>query len=122
MSKLLEAIETCGENDLALLDAQIAEVEKRLEALRLARKIVDAKLNGRQEKKPGKPRGITGGVDDRRVKAARYLAHAGKASLDALATACSVSLSCMIYTLKHDWFQKAGSDYSLTAEGKAATQ
>jgi hypothetical protein len=51
--QIIELLDKCGGQDLAQLDATIADVQKTLDGLLAVRRVIDAKVNGRPRLKRG---------------------------------------------------------------------
>ena len=143
---LIDAIEGATEEELQALRTEIAELTRRLKALKRARAILKARLAGGEllRDRPRSPgychikkleverstarnevvavrrsgRGMSEVTKQRLRQIAHYLIHAGPTKGPNLARALDIDYQIMIRLLHHAWFEKLGEGWRLTEIGR----
>ncbi len=126
--KFIEALDSATAADLEWIDGQIAEGENKLDALRMVRRVLSIKLNGKKPRKPPTPRtpgmrASPGGGLTVRQKAIKYLLAAGLSSAKAIADAIGIEPKEIYTPLNHEFFTKVDDGrWRLTEAGRAAAK
>lgn len=130
-TQLMDLIGKATADDVAALDAQIAEKERELDSLRTVRRVLALATGLETKKKPGggprkkadgQPRPAGGGsmAEERRTKCARYIAKHGVTTGARLCDLFEIPTGSQTGVLDHPWFLKTNAGYDLTPAGRAA--
>lgn len=124
VAELLEAFDYWTEEDLAELDGQIADTEKRLDGLRQVRKLVAMKLGivpEKMAKTPAaekKPRAAAGGGPTVADRCLQYIAKNGPERTATLAEKLGISYQAVYGAVKGSpWFDVQSDGVHLSASG-----
>jgi len=116
----LEAIQQAGPADLEQIQKRLTELDGEAAALRAAQRILQIKIHGAPQKNGVAFRQSPGGGESARTKIIRYLVHAGRSSTKAISEGTGIEAKNVYNPLNHEWFQKLGNDWDLSASGKSA--
>jgi hypothetical protein len=124
---LLDALANATPDDLADVEHQMRDTEKKLGSLKALRRVLSIKLNGKQPSQKKTARGRppatpVGGTDGRRLKVAMYLLHSGPTRPAVIANSCDIPMGSITAVLDHEWFQKVPDGAALTVLGPKAAE
>lgn len=112
---VVQILKQAGPDDLAEVDARIAELQGELDSLSVIRKALDVKVNGKPERKTRSPsaKGAAIQKGKRRAEIIRYLEHAGAKKPAIIAADTGVPLEEVLEFVKGDPFVKQGDFITL---------